>query len=89
MHADDFELWLKGLSAHSTRVGLTKDLFTAGADIGGMMDNLRRKTPRMALAYNRNLMAESGAAAILLKRMGYRTGLIRQARCTSCSRCVV
>jgi integrase len=69
MLIEEFQLWLKGLSAHSTRVGLTQDLFTAGADIGGIMDSLRWKTPRMALAYNRNLRAEGGAAAKLLKQL--------------------
>ena len=61
--------WLAGLSAHSTRVGLTQDLFTAGEDLAGIMDALRWKTPRMPLLYNRNLAAESGAAGRVVGRL--------------------
>ena len=64
---DDLARLLKGLSAHSTRIGLTQDLFSVGEDIGGIMDALRWKSPRMPLAYNRNLAAEAGAAGRLLK----------------------
>ncbi|MCQ4504279.1 hypothetical protein NON27_29305, partial [Vibrio parahaemolyticus] len=53
--ADDLARLLKGISAHSTRVGLTQDLFVAGEDLAGIMDALRWKSPRMPLAYNRNL----------------------------------
>ncbi len=66
---DDLTRLLKGISAHSTRVGLTQDLFSAGEDLGGIMDALRWKSPRMPLAYNRNLAAESGAAGRLLSRL--------------------
>lgn len=65
----ELEAWIKGLSAHSTRVGLTQDLFTAGEDLAGIMDALRWKTPRMALQYNRNLAAESGAAGRVVSRL--------------------
>jgi site-specific recombinase XerD len=64
---DDLARLLKGLSAHSTRIGLTQDLFSVGEDIGGIMDALRWKSPRMPLAYNRNLAAEAGAAGRLLR----------------------
>src|SRR3546814_2869869 len=60
--ADDLARLLKGISAHSTRVGLNQDLFTSGEDLAGIMDALRWKSPRMPLAYNRNLAAEAGAA---------------------------
>jgi len=60
---------LAGVSGHSTRVGLTQDLFAAGEDLAGIMDALRWKSPRMPLAYNRNLAAEAGAAARLLARL--------------------
>ncbi len=64
---DDLAKLLKGISAHSTRVGLNQDLFTSGEDLAGIMDALRWKSPRMPLAYNRNLAAESGAAGRLLR----------------------
>jgi len=64
---DDLARLLKGLSAHSTRVGLNQDLFASGEDLAGIMDALRWKSPRMPLAYNRNLAAEAGAAGRLMK----------------------
>ena len=48
MTADDLARLLKGISAHSTRVGLNQDLFTSGEDLAGIMDALRWKSPRMA-----------------------------------------
>lgn len=66
---DDLGRLLKGVSAHSTRVGLNQDLFTSGEDLAGIMDALRWKSPRMPLAYNRNLAAEHGAAGRLMKKM--------------------
>ena len=66
---DDLGRLLKGISAHSTRVGLSRDLFSAGEDLGGIMDALRWKSPRMPLAYNRNLAAESGATGRLLTKL--------------------
>ena len=45
--ADDLARLLKGISAHSTRVGLNQDLFTSGEDLAGIMDALRWKSPRM------------------------------------------
>jgi integrase len=67
---DDLVRLLKGISAHSTRVGLNQDLFVVGEDLAGIMDALRWKSPRMPLAYNRNLAAEAGAAGRLLGKMG-------------------
>lgn len=68
--ADDLARLLQGISAHSTRVGLNQDLFTSGEDLAGIMDALRWKSPRMPLAYNRNLAAEQGAAGRLMAKIG-------------------
>jgi hypothetical protein len=68
--ADDLAQLLKGVSAHSTRVGLNQDLFASGEDLAGIMDALRWKSPRMPLAYNRNLAAEQGAAGRLIAKIG-------------------
>jgi hypothetical protein len=67
---DDLDRLLKGISAHSTRVGLNQDLFTSGEDLAGIMDVLRWKSPRMPLSYNRNLAAEHGAAGRLVAKIG-------------------
>ncbi|MDC7812213.1 tyrosine-type recombinase/integrase [Sphingomonas koreensis] len=67
--ADDVVRLLKGVSAHSTRVGLNQDLFASGEDLAGIMDALRWKSPRMPLAYNRNLAAEHGAAGRLMAKI--------------------
>lgn len=67
---DDLSRLLKGVSAHSTRVGLNQDLFASGEDLAGIMDALRWKSPRMPLAYNRNLAAEAGAAGRLMAKIG-------------------
>lgn len=66
---DDLARLLKGISAHSTRVGLNQDLFASGEDLAGIMDALRWKSPRMPLVYNRNLAAEAGAVGRLIGRM--------------------
>ena len=63
------EAQIAGFSAHSTRVGLNQDLFAVGETLAGIMDALRWKTPKMPLAYNRNLAAEAGAAGRLLSRL--------------------
>ncbi len=68
--ADDLARLLKGISAHSTRVGLNQDLFASGEDLAGIMDALRWKSPRMPLVYNRNLAAEHGAAGRLMAKIG-------------------
>ena len=67
---EDLARLLKGVSAHSTRVGLNQDLFASGEDLAGIMDALRWKSPRMPLAYNRNLAAEQGAAGRLMAKIG-------------------
>ncbi len=67
---DELARLLKGISAHSTRVGLNQDLFASGEDLAGIMDALRWKSPRMPLAYNRNLAAEQGAAGRLMAKIG-------------------
>jgi site-specific recombinase XerC len=67
--ADDLAQLLKGISGHSTRVGLNQDLFASGEDLAGIMDALRWKSPRMPLAYNRNLAAEQGAAGRLARKL--------------------
>lgn len=67
--ADDVAHLLKGISAHSTRVGLNQDLFASGEDLAGIMDALRWKSPRMPLAYNRNLAAEAGAIGRLARKL--------------------
>ncbi len=67
--AEDLARLLKGISAHSTRIGLNQDLFASGEDLAGIMDALRWKSPRMALAYNRNLAAEQGAAGRLMAKL--------------------
>jgi integrase len=66
----DLERLLQRISGHSTRVGLNQDLFASGEDLAGIMDALRWKSPRMPLAYNRNLAAEHGAAGRLMKKLG-------------------
>jgi hypothetical protein len=75
--ADDLARLLKGISAHSTRIGLNQDLFASGEDLAGIMDALRWKSPRMPLAYNRNLAAEQGAAGALWRRLASHDGLNR------------
>lgn len=60
--AEDLARLHKGISAHFTRIGLNQDLFAIGEDLAGIMDARRWKSPRMPLAYNRNLAAEQGAA---------------------------
>jgi hypothetical protein len=44
---DDVARLLQGICAHSTRVGLNKDLFASGEDLAGIMDALRGKSPLM------------------------------------------
>jgi len=68
--SEDLVRLTKGISAHSTRIGLNQDLFASGEDLAGIMDALRWKSPRMPLAYNRNLAAEAGAVGRLIGRIG-------------------
>lgn len=57
---------LAALSTHSLRVGLTQDLFAAGADGAGICLALRWTNQATALRYGRKLMASSNAAAKVL-----------------------
>ena len=66
---EDIARLLKGISSHSTRIGLNQDLFASGEDLAGIMDALRWKSARMPLAYNRNLAAEQGAAGRLMAKI--------------------
>lgn len=69
LDADQATSLIAGFSSHSTRVGLNQDLFAVGETLAGIMDALRWKTPKMPLAYNRNLAAEAGAAGRLLSKL--------------------
>ncbi|MES2303701.1 MAG: tyrosine-type recombinase/integrase [Pseudomonadota bacterium] len=60
---------VKGLSAHSFRVGLTQDLFAAGEDGAGIALALRWSSPTTALRYARELAVGSNAAARVLGRI--------------------
>ncbi len=66
---EDLARLLEGISAHSTRIGLNQDPFASGEDLAGIMDALRWKSPRVALAYNGNLAAEAGAVGRLMGKM--------------------
>jgi integrase len=66
---EDLPQLLKGVSAHSTRIGFNQDLFASGETLAGIMDALRWKSPKMPLVYNRNLAAEAGAAGRLLGKL--------------------
>jgi site-specific recombinase XerD len=69
LDAEQAETLISAFSSHSTRVGLNQDLFAVGETLAGIMDALRWKTPKMPLAYNRNLAAEVGAAGRLLSKL--------------------
>ena len=59
----EFEAWRAGLTAHSTRVGLTQDLFASGEDLAGIMQALRWKSPAQPARYSQALAVEANAAA--------------------------
>lgn len=59
----DYEHWRQSLTAHSTRVGLTQDLFAAGQDLAGIMQALRWKSPAQPARYAQALAVEANAAA--------------------------
>lgn len=65
----DFEDWRRTLSAHSTRVGLTQDLFAAGEDLAGIMHALRWKSPQQPARYAQALTAGANAAARVVGRL--------------------
>jgi hypothetical protein len=50
---DDLARLRKGISAHSTRVGLNQDQFASGEDLAGIMDALRWKSLLMPPVSNR------------------------------------
>jgi hypothetical protein len=60
---------VRGLSAHSFRVGLTQDLFAAGEDGAGIALALRWSSPTTALRYARELAVGNNAAARVLGRL--------------------
>ena len=60
---------VRGLSAHSFRVGLTQDLFAAGEDGAGIALALRWSSPTTALRYARELAVGNNAAAQVLGRL--------------------
>lgn len=60
---------VRGLSAHSFRVGLTQDLFAAGEDGSGIALALRWSSPTTALRYARELAVGNNAAARVLGRL--------------------
>lgn len=59
----DFDHWRRSLTAHSTRVGLTQDLFANGQDLAGIMQALRWKSPQQPARYAQALSVEANAAA--------------------------
>lgn len=65
----DFEEWRSGLTAHSTRVGLTQDLFASGQDLAGIMHALRWKSPAQPARYAQALSVEANAAAKVVGRL--------------------
>lgn len=65
----DYDHWRKGLTAHSTRVGLTQDLFAAGQDLAGIMQALRWKSPAQPARYAQALSVESSAAAKVVGKL--------------------
>jgi len=65
----EFETWRASLTAHSTRVGLTQDLFASGQDLAGIMQALRWKSPAQPARYAQALAAESNAAARVVSKL--------------------
>lgn len=56
------------LSGHSCRVGMAQDLVAAGADVAGVMQAGRWKSPQMPARYSARLQAKRGAVARLYER---------------------
>ena len=65
----DFDVWRASLTAHSTRVGLTQDLFASGQDLAGIMQALRWKSPAQPARYAQALAVESNAAAKVVGKL--------------------
>jgi integrase len=56
------------ISGHSTRVGATQDLVRYGADLAGIMQAARWRSPEMPARYSRRLTARRNAAAQIADR---------------------
>jgi integrase len=56
------------ISGHSCRVGMAQDLVAAGADMAGVMQAGRWKSPLMPARYSERLQAKRGAVARLYER---------------------
>lgn len=67
--AAEFDAWRASLTAHSTRVGLTQDLFASGQDLAGIMQALRWKSPAQPARYAQALSVEANAAAKVVGRL--------------------
>ncbi len=65
----DFDHWRRSLTAHSTRVGLTQDLFANGQDLAGIMHALRWKSPQQPARYAQALSVEANAAAKVVGKL--------------------
>lgn len=65
----DFDHWRRSLTAHSTRVGLTQDLFANGQDLAGIMHALRWKSPQQPARYAQALAVEANAAAKVVGKL--------------------
>ncbi|WP_177198574.1 hypothetical protein [Novosphingobium sp. CF614] len=65
----EYEHWRANLTAHSTRVGLTQELFAAGEDLAGIMHALRWKSPAQPARYAQALSVEANAAARVVGRL--------------------
>lgn len=65
----DYDHWRKSLTAHSTRVGLTQDLFASGQDLAGIMQALRWKSPQQPARYAQALSVEANAAAKVVSKL--------------------
>ena len=56
------------VSGHSCRVGMAQDLVASGADVAGVMQAGRWKSPLMPARYSARLQAKRGAVARLYER---------------------
>ena len=67
--AAEYDAWRTSLTAHSTRVGLTQDLFASGQDLAGIMQALRWKSPAQPARYAQALSVEANAAAKVVGKL--------------------
>lgn len=65
----EYDAWRTSLTAHSTRVGLTQDLFASGQDLAGIMQALRWKSPAQPARYAQALSVEANAAAKVVGKL--------------------